>query len=70
MRSLKLDYGSSVVCLPAEKIFKSLDGADMQKMKVLLLLAADEGLRKNYGERRSEITERLDITLSALEKDI
>ena len=70
MRSLKLEYGTSVVCLPVEKVFKSLDGADMQKMKVLLLLAADERLRENFGERRIEITERLDITLSALEKDI
>lgn len=70
MSEVRLEYGQSVVALPKDRLLEAMSGADMEKMRVLLLLASDEGLRGDYDKARAEITARLDITGTAFDKDI
>lgn len=70
MSEVRLEYGRSVVALPKERLLEAMAGADMEKMRVLLLLASDESLRGDYDKARAGITARLDITGTAFDKDI
>ena len=44
MSEVRLEYGQSVVALPKDRLLEAMSGADMEKMRVILLLASDEGL--------------------------
>ena len=39
MSEVRLEYGQSVVALPKDRLLEAMSGADMEKMRVLLLLA-------------------------------
>ena len=43
MSEVRLEYGQSVVALPKDRLLEAMSGAYMEKMRVLLLLASDEG---------------------------
>ena len=70
MSGIRIEYGQSVVALPKDRLLAAMNGADMERMRVLLLLASDEGLRSDYDRARADITARLDITGTAFDKDV
>lgn len=43
MSEVRLEYGQSVVALPKDRLLEAMSGADMEKMRVLLLLASVRG---------------------------
>lgn len=68
MKKLKIEYGDSVFALPREALIKALLLANGFDLKVLLLVAADDTLRRDYGAACAELCRRLDCTKSALER--
>ena len=68
MKKLKIEYGDSVFALPRGMIEKMLSSANEFNLKVLLLAAADDGLRCDYEAAEAELCKRLDCTRSALKK--
>ena len=68
MKKLKIEYGDSVFALPREGLAEVVAGASGFNLKVLLLVAADDMLRRDYAACCAELCRRLDCTQSALEK--
>ncbi|MCI8387823.1 MAG: DnaD domain protein [Clostridiales bacterium] len=69
-KCMKLDYGSSVLSLPKERLLTAIPEASGFDLKVLILIASNESLRSDYDSCCNEICKQLDCTKSALEKSI
>lgn len=67
-RQLKIEYGDNVFSLPKEGLFEALPAANELNLKVLLLAASDDRLRRDYEACCAELRSRLDITQSTLER--
>lgn len=70
VKKLKIEYGDSVFSLPREKLLAILPEAGGFELKVLLLAASDDDLRRDASRASDELCKRLDCTPSALSKAI
>lgn len=70
MRKLKIEYGDSVFALPREALMTSLSSANGFDLKVLLLAASDDTLRRDFDNACAELCKKLDCTKSALTKSL
>ncbi|MGN1127577.1 MAG: DnaD domain protein [Candidatus Flemingiibacterium sp.] len=67
---LRLEWGDSILSLPREGLLAALPGAGGFDLKVLICAAAEDRLRSDPEELKSELCKRLDCTKSALEKSL
>lgn len=67
-KKLKIEYGDSVFALPREAVTQALSAAGAVELKVLLLAASDDDLRKNSETACAHICMQLDITESAFDR--
>ncbi len=70
MKKLKIEYGDSVFALPREALMTSLSSANGFDLKVLLLAASDDTLRRDFDNAVAELCKKLDCTKSALTKSL
>ena len=70
MKKLKIEYGDSVFALPREALTATLSSANGFDLKVLLLVASDDTLRRDYDAAIPELCKQLDCTKSALGRSL
>ncbi len=69
-KKLKIEYGDSVFALPKESLCSAVSKAGAVELKILILAAADDVLRRDADNAKAEICKKLDITASAFDKAV